>query len=213
MIAHLKGQIVRQSVQKDHARMVLDVNGIGYEILVGLNALSKFPTQGTIVLSVFQSIIPYDGTTILYGFASPEEREIFIQLKEHVPGIGPKKALESLDRITKSLPDFRRAILEKDLKLLIGVFGFSRKTAEKLIYSLRDRVDIFAHGDREKWSGFRSAPEQEAVSALVALGYSATEAREVVTSILDGADSPPATPELLKTALKTLGSRSYGTRS
>lgn len=209
MIARLCGQVVSHNLQKDHGRVILDVNGIGYEIQVGINSLSQLPAQGPATLFVFQAVTPYDGSSVLYGFLTQGEREFFLQLKEHVPGVGPKKALESLDRITKSLPDFKRAVLEKDVKLLVGVFGFSKKTAEKLIYSLRDRLDGLPAMGREKWRQ-PAGPSQEAVSALVALGYPEREAREVVESVMESLPSPASTPEILKGALKNmpLGHRS-----
>jgi Holliday junction DNA helicase RuvA len=192
----------------------LDVNGIGYEILVGINSLSQIPAQGTTTLFVFQAVTPYDGSSVLYGFVTLEEREIFLQLKEHVPGVGPKKALESLDRITKSLPDFKRAILDKDIKLLVGVFGFSRKTAEKLIYSLKDRMEKLPMTGREKWNR-PAGPSQEAISALVALGYPERDARDAVESALENLPPSSSTPELLKAALKTVtaGTSGSGRRS
>jgi Holliday junction DNA helicase RuvA len=209
MIARLRGLVVSQNLQKDHARVILDVNGIGYEILMGINALPRLTQQEPAILFVFQAVAPYDGSSILYGFPSLEEREIFLQLKEHVPGIGPKKALESLDRITKSLPDFKRAVLEKDVKLLVGVFGFSRKTAEKLVYSLRDHLEGLSLTGREKWSR-STGSSQEAVSALVALGYPEREARQAVESALETLPPSSLTPELLKTALKGLAARASG---
>jgi Holliday junction DNA helicase RuvA len=212
MIARLSGQIISHALQKDHGRVILDVNGIGYEVQVGINSLSQLPAQGQAILFVFQAVTPYDGSSVLYGFLTQGEREIFLQLKEHVPGIGPKKALESLDRITKSLPDFKRAILEKDVKLLVGVFGFSKKTAEKLIYSLRDRIESLPAMGREKWSQ-PAGPSQEAVSALIALGYPEREARETVESAMESIPSTASTQELLKTALKTMSAKTSGRRS
>jgi len=205
MIAQLRGSILHRQIQKDNDKLLIDVNGVGYEVVVGLNALSRLPTEGQVILSVFQSITAYDGSSVLYGFPSTEEREIFVQLKEHVPGIGPKKALESLDRITKSLPDFKRAVIEKDIKLLVGVFGFSRKTAETLIYSLKDRVETLVANGPEKWAKATSSIQQEAVSALVTLGYAVRDAREAVEFLENNA---PATSveELLRQALKQLGS-------
>ena len=85
-------------------------------------------------------------------FSSLEEKEIYLLLRE-IPGTGSKKALEYLDKISKSAPDFRRAILEGDSRALVSLFGFTKKTAEKMIVALKDRWPGLRLAGREKWSG------------------------------------------------------------
>ena len=89
-------------------------------------------------MHVAESVAMYGGGVTLYGFLTPSDKEMFLTLRDCVPGTGAKKALEYLDKASKSLPDFRRAVLEKDAKVLTGVFGFTRKTAERLIDALKE---------------------------------------------------------------------------
>src|SRR5437763_398889 len=102
-----------------------------------------------------------------WGFGSLEEKEIYMLLKE-VPGTGSKKALDYLDKISKSSPDFRRAILEGDARALVGLFGFTRKTADKMIVALKDRLAGLRLSGKEKWSpALPTTGFGEAVAALI----------------------------------------------
>lgn len=129
MIASLRGTIIDKQLE----RVVLECGGVGYEISITEATSAVLPPVGSEAsLYVVQSFGMYGGGETLYGFSSSQEKQMFLALRDNVPGTGAKKALEYLDRANKSLPDFRRAILDRDHKLLTGVFGFTKKTAEKL---------------------------------------------------------------------------------
>jgi len=213
LIARLNGILLEKEVQKDHTRVVVDVGGVGYEVLMGLTAIQRLPSVSRdISLYICESVTSYDGARTLYGFLTMDERNIFLQLKEHVPGVGPKKALESLDRINKSLPDFRRAVVEKDVRLLVGVFGFSKKTAEKLIYSLREKMESFSVSGQEKWGAIQrtNSAEADALAGLLSLGYRESHAREVLLDVRELLEQDELTPErLLREALKRLSNTKY----
>ena len=120
---------------------------------------------------VVESMAMYGGGVTLYGFLSREEKEIYLLLRE-VPGTGSKKALDYLDKIAKSFPDFRRAILDSDTRMLISLFGFTKKTADKMIVALKERLSDLRLSGKEKWSSTQApAGVSDALAALVHLGY------------------------------------------
>ena len=107
MIAYLKGTVV----SKEEDSLILEAGGVGYEAFMAPHAMHRIQEGQNLEVFVCESSALYGGTTTLYGFLSREEKEIFLSLKEHVPSTGAKKALEYLDKASRSLPDFRRAIL------------------------------------------------------------------------------------------------------
>jgi Holliday junction DNA helicase RuvA len=202
MITHLKGKVDSKSMNK----VIVDVCGVGYDVMIPQSAIEKIPGTGhEVKLFVVESFSMYAGGTSLYGFLSEEEREIYLLLKDEIPGAGAKKALEYLDKVSKSLPDFRQAVIKKDISMLTGIFGFTKKTAEKLISSLKDKINDVRIEGREKWaSTVESSAELEAVSGLIALGYKEMQAQEAVGKCMTNSDKNIAVEELIKRALKYL---------
>ncbi len=207
MIAHLKGRIAEKSIEKDSLRSVIDVQGVGYEVFLAKASESKFKIGDTLTLLIKESVTAFDGATTLYGFLTREEVEMFTQIRENVDGMGPKKALECLDKIMKSLPDFKRAVIDEDFALLVSVFGFTKKTAEKLVFSLKGKIESWAVTGPAKWAEAPKGTEWETLSALVNLGYTEVEARETVQKVKEklGADAP--TKSLLQESLRLMASR------
>ena len=201
MIGSLRGQVVA----KTPGQILVDVQGIGYEVSVAPSAFDRLPEIGQDVqLFINESMAMYGGGVTLYGFLSLEEKEIYLLLKE-IPGTGAKKALDYLDKISKSAPDFRRAVIEADARALIGLFGFTKKTAEKIIAALKDRIAGLRMAGREKWSGaLEGAGISEALAALVQLGYRESEARAALERLPAPVRQETSTPELVREALKQL---------
>jgi len=201
MIGSLRGTVL----SKMPGQVLIDVQGIGYEVSVTLSAYDRLPQSGQEAqLYVVESMAMYGGGITLYGFLSLEEKEIYLLLRE-IPGTGSKKALEYLDKISKSAPDFRRAILEADPRLLVGLFGFTKKTADKMIVALKDRMAGLRLAGREKWSGVvQSTGVSEAIAALVSLGYREAEARAALDRLSGPSKAEAATADLIKEALKQL---------
>jgi Holliday junction DNA helicase RuvA len=135
---------------------------------------------------------------------------MFLTFRDNVPATGAKKALEYLDKASKSLPDFRRAVLEKDAKVLTGVFGFTRKTAERLIDSLKDTIEAISLSGSERLvrAGGASAPAGamgQALSALAALGYHPSEARAALSAVAEEHPGEALDAErIIRLALKRL---------
>lgn len=202
MINHLSGILDKKNLDS----AVIEVNGVGYNIFVPVSTNEKLLSKGCQVkLYIVESFAMYSGGTTLYGFFSEEERDIFLLLKDEVPGTGAKKALEYLDKVTKSLPDFRRAVLNKDINSISGIFGFTKKTAEKIVSALKDKISGVCLSGKEKWApSILTEPHTEAVAGLVALGYRETHAREAVEQVLTSYEKIPSVEEIIRQSLRYL---------
>jgi len=160
MIARLKGTLV----SRNQNSVVLDVHGVGYQVAVPLSTLSKLPsTGGEIALLTYLAV--RESAMELYGFATAAEKEIF-ELLLDVSGVGPKLALAVLSGAEVHL--LRRAIASGDEDLLVTVPGIGRKTAQRILVELKEKVGA-------EWAQAPEAPAAgeigDAVDALVALGY------------------------------------------
>lgn len=202
MINYLRGVLGQKTLET----VVIDVNGIGYEVFVPVSVIEKLPPYGIeFKLFIFESVAMYGGSTSYYGFLSQDERDIFTLIKDEVPGTGAKKALDYFDKIAKSLPDFKRCIVNKDTSSLTDIFGFTKKTAEKLIAALKDKLDKVNISGREKWvQSSETISSIEAVSGLVALGYKENQAKEAVKKVVDSGDQGHSVAELIRKSLQYL---------
>lgn len=208
MISHLKGKISETSLEKDFLRVVIDVQGVGYEVLMSRFSEGRVSEGQTAQIFISESVTAFDGATTLYGFATKEEKDFFIRIRENVDGMGPKKALECLDKISKSLPDFKRAIIDEDHRLLTSVFGFTKKTAEKLVFALKGKVESWSVSGSPKWQEAPKNPKDaEVLSGLVNLGCEEEEARELLQKAKAQLGAEVGTETLLKEALRLLGLR------
>lgn len=188
MIAFLEGPIA----EKSGDRVVIGIGGTGYEVLVPAQTLAKLPPPGR-TAKLFTRLQVRDDAMILFGFASPDERELF-DLLITVSGVGPKVALAVLSMLT---PDaLRRAVASGDAQALTLVPGVGRKVAGRILLDLKDRIG--AGGD-----GAVTGPLAEVREALLALGLSAQEARDALADLVPNGDRP--VEDLLREALKRVG--------
>src|SRR3954453_180663 len=167
MITFLHGKLI--DALPTH--VTLDVNGVGYEALIPLSSFDRLPPPGQPVRLLTQLVVREDSQT-LYGFMTPEERDLFRLLVNTVSGIGPKIALGILSGI--SVTAFRGAVANGDVKALSQISGVGKKTAERIIVELKDKIG--APGAWEASSAARglSPADQkinDAVLALLALGF------------------------------------------
>ncbi|MDR2616893.1 MAG: Holliday junction branch migration protein RuvA [Endomicrobium sp.] len=184
MLDYLSGTLESKTTNS----ITIDVNGIGYTVCVPIDTFSKLPCLGkqvkVYIVEAMSGI--YGGVIYLYGFLSKEDRNMYILIKEEVPGTGAKKAMEYIDKISKSVADFKTAIIKKDTVMLQSIFGFTKKTSEKFISALKDKIqDIYVAGE-QKWANVDTIENTvvlEAIESLVALGYKETVARSVVNKI------------------------------
>lgn len=207
MIASLRGTLL----VKEAERVVVEAGGVGYEVFVtGATAAQLPPVGEDVFLQICESFAMYGGGATLYGFAAPADLSMFLAFRDHVPSTGAKKALEYLDKAAKSLPDFRRAILDKDAKILCGVFGFTKKTADKLIDALKDKLEsVHVPGaeriGKSEVPALPSSSLSQALSALSALGYKPAEARAALSSVAEETSGGILEVEqLVRLALKRL---------
>jgi len=184
-------------------RVVVEVGGIGYEVLIPLSSYDKLPVPGGDVHLLTHLAVREDAH-ILYGFMTGGERDLFRLLIDTVSGIGPKIALNVLSGL--SVAAFGAAVRAGDYKALGAISGVGKKTAERIVVELRDKVGGFVAGGTLP-GGARPAPGMEtrlsdAAAALAALGIKPLEAQETVraAAVMLG---PNATVEqLVRAALK-----------
>ena len=201
MIAYLKGEILE--VKEDGA--IILCGGVGYEVNLAHSSALELTAGTEAAFYVAESISPYDGT-VLYGFLKKEDKDIWSLFKTAIPNTGPKKAMEFLNKALRSVADFHNAILKKDPKILTGIFGFTSKTAEKLINSLKDKMDTITVQGESKIKILDEAPYLSGVmEALGALGYSAAEARRAMEKLqAEGINPNDKIENIIKEALRVL---------
>lgn len=196
MIAFIRGLMVA----RHPTLVILDVNGVGYEVLIPLSTYDRLPATGqTCQLFTYHHI--REDAQILYGFASADEKAAF-ELLIMVNGIGPKVAMAVLSGLT--VRDLRAAIADGDVKRLSSVHGVGRKTAERMVVELRDRIDpaeALAARLPANSADSGTVVLRDAVLALTALGFAQDQARKMVQAAIDGGADVSNTEALLKNAL------------
>ena len=201
MISFLHGKLV--DILPTQA--TIDVNGIGYEVLIPLSSYDKMPAVGNDVKLLTHLAVREDAHT-LYGFATAPERDMFRLLMNTVSGIGPKLALNVLSGM--SVVALRGAIANGDIKSLSQISGVGKKTAERIVVELKDKIG--AAGAWEAVSSERglSPADQkmnDAVLALVALGYKQVEAHDMVRSALSNLGEKATVEDLVRACFKKGG--------
>ena len=201
MIAYLQGTVLE--AHEDHA--VIVCGGVGYEVNLTPNSAQELTAGTDVSLYVAESISPYDGTS-LYGFLHKEDKDLWYLFKTAIPNTGPKKALEYLNKALRSVADFHNAILQRDPKILTGIFGFTAKTAEKLIASLKDKMDAITVQGESKIKVVDTPPQlSNVLEALGALGYSPAESRRALDKLYTQGINPNDKLEtIIKGALRVL---------
>ncbi|MCU0787540.1 MAG: Holliday junction branch migration protein RuvA [Verrucomicrobia bacterium] len=176
MITFLHGKLVEALP----TQAIVEVNGVGYEVLIPLSSYNKLPQPGQEVHLLTHLAVREDAH-VLYGFSSAGERDLFRLLVNTVSGIGPKIALNVLSGM--SVTAFRGAVASADVKALSQISGLGRKTAERIVVELKDKIG--AAGAWEATSERRALSDadqmiNDAVLALIALGFKQPEAHESV---------------------------------
>jgi len=205
MIDYLNGILDSKSTDA----VTVEAGGIGYKVFVPLSTYSKLPgSGGSVKLYIVEAAAGmYGGVISLYGFLTGEERDMYMLIKDEVPGTGAKKAMEYTDKISKSFADFKSAVMSKNASMLSDIFGFTKKTSDKLIAALKDKIASVTVSGPEKWRNISVDDENtvvaEASAGLVALGYKEAQARNAVSKAYEG-NSDITLEELIKKALKHL---------
>ena len=182
---------------------VVDVNGVGYEVFIPLSSYDKLPAVGQ-PLRILTHLHVREDAQILYGFMTAAERDLFRLLVNNVSGIGPKLALAVLSGM--SVNNFKTAVVNSDVVMLSKISGLGKKTAERIVLELKDKVGVAAAWEAAS-ATHAPTPEQErvneAVLALIALGYKQVEAHRVVRELQEK-ERDKSAEELVKLALKQM---------
>lgn len=192
MIGFLRGRLAA----KHPPALLVDVNGVGYELEAPMSTFYVLPATGADV-GLFTHLVVREDAHILYGFATDAERRLFRALLK-VSGVGPRMAMGILSGT--SVEGFLRCVETQDAETLVRIPGVGRKTAERLLMEMRDRVrGLVQIGEYAPAQGSENGSAHgEAFSALVALGYKPAE----VSRLLKAAEGADSTEEMIRRALQ-----------
>jgi Holliday junction DNA helicase RuvA len=196
MITFLEGQLV----EKQPGRAVVNVGGVGYEVWIPLSSFERLPPEGAACRVLTYHHVREDAQE-LFGFATEQERRLFLLLYS-VSGVGPKTALGVLGGL--SVRDIKKAIAEGDAKRLSTVKGLGRKTAEKIIVELKDKLTEGEMLEAAVAAEPGSAEElrtRDAILALVSLGYKQADALKMIKDVLPGIPANATVEDLVRKAL------------
>ena len=201
MITHLHGRLVEALP----TLVVVDVQGVGYEVLVPLSTFDRLPKPGDDVRLLTHLAVREDAHT-LYGFLTPAERDLFRLLVHTVSGIGPKIALAILSGL--SVHAFRSAVVAQDVKALSSVSGVGRKTAERIVVELKDKLGDATLGPATMTGPARGAgtgPDirlADAAAALAALGIKPADAHEAARAAAAMLGNEASVEQIVRACLK-----------
>ena len=196
MIVFLDGVLA----EKEPTRVVVDVGGVGYEAAIPLSSYDRLPAIGQRVRLLTVPVVREDAH-LLFGFMTAEERELFLLLTS-VNGIGPKLGLAVLSGL--SVRDLKAAIAAGDVKRLSGISGIGKKTAERLVLEMRDKLgkgDLAEALTSGNAPGPADAKLRDAYLALVSLGYKPADAQRMVRDVAVQIASDSSLEDVLRKVL------------
>lgn len=194
MIGYLNGQVIDK---QQPGRLVLDVNGVGYDVETSLNTFFQLDSLSQAISLHIHTIVREDAL-LLYGFLDKLERSLFRELIK-VSGVGPKLAMAILSSITPQ--EFAMSIHQQNTALLTKLPGIGKKTAERLVVEMKDKLDTLSLDMKEQVKPLYAPAQQEALQALISLGFRAAEAQKALSSLDDGQKT---CEQLIRQALKSL---------
>ncbi|HBM16578.1 MAG TPA: Holliday junction branch migration protein RuvA [Lentisphaeria bacterium] len=201
MIGKIKGILDKVSISE----VIIDCNGVGYEIIIPLSTYDKLPREGE-KLVLFSHLHVREGEMTLFGFATQEEKDLF-RLLNTITGIGPRLAVKILSSI--SVTSFCEAISSADIKTLSKINGVGPKSAQRLIIELKDKISIISPESAYSTTAASAPPKhtEEAILALVSLGFKYDMAKKTVLKIVSEIPSAEQSSEnIIRIALQNLNS-------
>src|SRR5207249_11563662 len=198
MITFLHGKLIESLP----TQVTVEVNGVGYEVIIPLSSYDKLPQPGQPVKLLTHLAVREDAH-ILYGFMSAAERELFRLLIHTVSGIGPKIALNVLSGI--SVTAFRGAVANQDIKLLSQISGVGKRTAERIVVELKDKIGAAGAWEASSAQRGLSSEDQKlnvAVLALMALGFKQVDAHDTGRKVQSALGAQASLEELVRAGLK-----------
>ena len=197
MIAYLEGKLI----EKNPTHLILEVNGVGYSVNIPVSTYSNLVETGeTVKVLTYQHV--REDELKLYGFSTKPEKGLF-ELLISVNGVGPRLALSILSCI--SVNEFQRSVLQEDLDSLTTIAGVGKKKALRLIVELKEKlgkIDLGEKKDLEEKETVSVSAQDEALSALVSLGYTKPDAKKALERVIKDIDEVLPVEELIKRALK-----------
>jgi len=196
VIARLRGKVIEAYPN----RLVVDCHGVGYLVNIPISTYDHLNPHEGMEVDLRTHLQVRETAHNLYGFATEEERDLFLMLIERVSGIGPAIAMAVLSGMPVSR--FKSCVINGDATEISRVKGLGKKTAERIVLELKDKVGV-----TDTWqdaaAGTVSAPAADAELALIALGYKQADARKAVRAIIE-ADKGANAEELIRGALRKL---------
>ena len=197
MIARLRGEVVEALP----SMLVVDVGGVGYQVFVPISSFDSLnPRQGQ-EITLLTHLHVRENAHTLYGFASSEERDIFLLLVDRVSGIGPTIAMAVLSGM--AVEHFKQAVVAEDVKALSAIKGLGKKTAERFVLELKEKVGVAETWQVEQDGSEAGAASRDAELALLALGFKQGDARKAIKAVL-GRVPEMAAENLIREALREL---------
>lgn len=197
MIAYLEGKLI----EKNPTHLILEVNGVGYSVNIPVSTYSNLVETGeTVKVLTYQHV--REDELKLYGFSTKPEKGLF-ELLISVNGVGPRLALSILSCV--SVNEFQRSVLQEDLDVLTTIAGVGKKKALRLIVELKEKlgkIDLGVKKDLEEKETVSVSAQDEALSALVSLGYTKPDAKKALERVIKDIDEVLPVEELIKRALK-----------
>jgi Holliday junction DNA helicase RuvA len=200
MITFLEGTLVEALP----TQVVVGVHGVGYLVNIPLSSYDKLPGVGQ-GIKILTHLAIREDAHVLYGFMTSGERDLFRLLVNHVSGIGPKTALDVLSGM--SVTNFKAAVVNGDVGLLAKIKGIGKKSAERIVVELKDKVGIAAAWEAASAAHAPTAEEtqiNDAVLALIALGYKQVDAHKAVKAAWEKGGSAQSSEDLVRAALKQM---------
>ena len=184
-------------------QVVIEVHGVGYEVFIPLSSYDRLPPPGQAIRLLTHLQVREDAH-ILFGFASPEERDLFRLLVTRVSGVGPKLALAVLSGM--DVMRFKAAVVDSDIASIAKISGLGKKTAERIVLELKDKLGVAAAWEAasaDKAPSAEARAANDAVLALIALGYKQVDAAKAVREVALK-NKEAGTEDLVRLALKGL---------
>jgi Holliday junction DNA helicase RuvA len=200
MIAFLEGTLSEALP----TQIVVNVHGVGYQVQIPVSSFDRLPPPGSPV-KILTHLAVREDAHILYGFCTAGERDLFRLLMHHVSGVGPKIALAVLSGLSVEM--FKSAVVAGDTGTISKISGVGKKTAERIVLELKDKVGVAAEWEA---SSAKNAPSEDdvrlhdAVLALISLGYKQVEAHKAIRAVMKSGSETPPSDELVRQALKVL---------
>lgn len=196
MIAKLRGTIIEAFPN----RLVVDVHGVGYEVMIPISTFDRLRAAEGVQVDLRTHLHIRETAHTLYGFGTEEERDVFLMLIERVSGIGPAIAMAVLSGMPVSR--FKSCVVTGNAAELSRIRGLGKKTAERIILELKDKVGV-ADTWQDAAAGDVSPAAADAELALIALGYKQLDARKAVRKVMEAEAEAPV-ESLIRGALRTL---------